>query len=147
MAYINYKQAFPSVPHGYLIDILKAYKIYPHDEHLPVKEQNCRVWTEKCRKVNLVKGEVDMQLEHEDEALIETITEKDFYKYLGVLQLRGPLQIVMKEYFELFSKFLSSILRTSSNSANKIKAISTYAISLLTYSFGLIKGLIMHHIN
>ena len=30
-----------------------------------------------------------MQLGHENQAFIETMTEKDFYKYLGVLQLRG----------------------------------------------------------
>ena len=39
----------------------------------------------KCRKVHFVRGKVDMQLGHEDEALIETMNEKDFYKYLGVL--------------------------------------------------------------
>ena len=95
---------------------------------------------DKCRKVHLVRGKVDMQLGHEDEALIETMTEKEFYKYLGVLQLRGPLQTAMKGILlKSFTKRLSSILRTGLNSANKIKAINTYAISLLTYSFGLIK--------
>ena len=79
-----------------------------------------------------------MQLGHEDEALIVTMTEKDFYKYLGVLELRGSLQTAMR-VLESFSKRLSSILRTSLNSANKIKAINTYTISLLTYSFGLFK--------
>ena len=29
MAYVDYKQAFLSVPHSYLIDILKTYKICP----------------------------------------------------------------------------------------------------------------------
>ena len=54
---------------------------------------------DKCRKVHLVRGEVDMKLGHEDEALIETITEKGFYKYLSVSHLRGPLQTAMKEFF------------------------------------------------
>ena len=36
---------------------------------------------DKCQKVHLVRGEVDMQLGHEDEALIETMAEKDFYKH------------------------------------------------------------------
>ena len=43
---------------------------------------------DKCQKVLLVRGEVDMQLKHGDEALIETMTEMDSYKYLGVVQLR-----------------------------------------------------------
>ena len=74
-----------------------------------------------------------MQLGHEDGALIETMTEKDSYKYWDVLQLRGPLHTAMREsLLESFSKRLSSILRTSLNPANKIKAINTYAISLLT---------------
>ena len=96
---------------------------------------------EKCRKVHLVRNEIYMQLGHEDEALIETMTEKYSYKYLRVLQLRGTLQTAMKErLLESFSKSVFSILRTSLNLANKIKAINTYAISLLTYSFGLIEG-------
>ena len=95
---------------------------------------------DKCQKVSLVRGEVDLQLGHKDQAFIETMTEKDSNKYLGVLQFRGPLQTAMKEsLLECFSKRLSSISRTSLNSNNKIKAVSTYVISLLTYSFGLIK--------
>ena len=51
-----------------------------------------------------------MQLGHENEALIETMTE-DSYKYFGVLQLRGPLQTAMKESLvESFFRRLSSIL-------------------------------------
>ena len=65
---------------------------------------------DKCRRVHLVRGEVDMQLGHENEALIETMTE-DSYKYFGVLQLRGPLQTAMKESLvESFFRRLSSIL-------------------------------------
>ena len=95
---------------------------------------------DKSCKVHLVWGELDMQFVHEDEALIETMIEKDSYKCVGVLQLRGPLQTAMKaSLLEFFSKRVSSTLRTSLNSANKIKAINTYAISLLTYFFGLIK--------
>ena len=85
---------------------------------------------DKCWKVHFVRGEVAMSLGHKDEA----------HKYLGVLQLRDPVQTAMKEsFFESFFKRLSSVLRTSLNSANKIKAINIYSISLLTYSFGLIK--------
>ena len=74
-----------------------------------------------------------MQLGHEDQTFIETMPE-DSYKYLGVLELRGPLQTTVKEsLLESFSKQLFSILRTSLNSANKIKAFNTYyVISLLT---------------
>ena len=92
----------------------------------------------KCRKIHWVRVEIDMQLVHEDEALIEMMTEKDSCKYFGVLQLRVLLQNAIREsLLESFSKRLSLILRSSLNSANKIKAIN--AISLLTYSFELIK--------
>ena len=59
--------------------------------------------------------------------------EEDSCKYLGILQLRCLLQTAIQEILlESFSKRLSSILKTSLNSVNKIKAIKTYAISLFT---------------
>ena len=84
---------------------------------MPAQEQNCSVLDitlqfpndigmefglGKCRKVHLVRGEVDMQLGHEDKALIETMTEKDSYKYLGVLQLRDSLQTAIRGKRPLF---------------------------------------------
>ena len=98
------------------------------------------MWNLGWISVEKVSGEVDKQLGHGDEALIVTMTEKDSYKYLCVCQLRGLPQTAMKEsLLESFSKRLSSILRIGLNSENTIKAINTYAISLLTHSFELIK--------
>ena len=80
---------------------------------------------DKCRKVHFIRGEVDMQLGHQDQASVKTITEKASFKYSGVLQLWGPLQNTMKEsLLQSFSKRLSSILRTSLHLTNKIKAIN-----------------------
>ena len=45
---------------------------------------------DKCEKAHSVRGEVDMQLGHEDQASFQTITENYSYKYLGVLKLRSP---------------------------------------------------------
>ena len=51
---------------------------------------------DKCRKVHLVRDEVDMQLRHDDQAFIETMTEKESYKYLSVLPLKGLQQTAIK---------------------------------------------------
>ena len=77
---------------------------------------------EKYGKVHLPRGEVDMKLGHKDQHLIETMTEKGHYKYIGVLRLRDPLQTATKENLLIsFSKRLFSISGTNLNSANKIK--------------------------
>ena len=34
-----------------------------------------------------MRGEVDAKLGHEDQAFIEPMTERDSYKYLGILQI------------------------------------------------------------
>ena len=81
-----------------------------------------------------------MQLGPEDKAFIETMTKRDSYEYLGILQLTGLLQTAVKEnLLASFSKHLSSLLRLGLNSYNKRKATNSYAIPLLAYSFGLIK--------
>ena len=70
-----------------------------------------------------------MQLGHVNQAFIKTMSERDHYQYLGVFQLKGRLKSAMKKsLLESFSKRLSCI-----------KAINSYPIPLLAYSFELTK--------
>ncbi|XP_075975709.1 uncharacterized protein LOC142976307 [Anticarsia gemmatalis] len=70
---------------------------------------------------------------------IEALSEQDAYKYLGYNQL---LQIHHKQTKQKlttqFQHRLNTILKTQLNSRNTIKAINTFVIPLLTYSFGII---------
>lgn len=68
------------------------------------------------------------------------MVEGESYKYLGFLQLRGIRHTTIKK--ELQDKFLyrvNRILKSFLSAGNKVKAINTFAVPLLTYSFGVVK--------
>ncbi|KAG6460308.1 hypothetical protein O3G_MSEX011898 [Manduca sexta] len=71
---------------------------------------------------------------------IEPMDEHATYKYLGFHQSKHILQKRAKsEITKKFKLRLNQNLRTQLNSGNIIKAINTYAIPTLTYSFGIIR--------
>jgi hypothetical protein len=66
--------------------------------------------------------------------------ENESYKYLGMQQIRGIEHKYIKETLKKkFFKRVEAVLKTKLSGKHTIKAINTYAISLLTYSFGTIK--------
>ncbi|CAB3245221.1 unnamed protein product [Arctia plantaginis] len=70
---------------------------------------------------------------------IEPMDEHTTYKYLGFRQSRQIQQKQTKlELTQKFKARISQILRTQLNSRNTIKAINTYAIPVLIYSFGIL---------
>lgn len=97
---------------------------------------------DKCRLVNIYRGKVldadSFRVNEREE--IRTMVEGESYKYLGFLQLKGIHHTAIKK--ELQDKFLyrvNRILKTSLNAGNKVKAINTFAVPFLTYSFGVVK--------
>jgi hypothetical protein len=60
--------------------------------------------------------------------IIKNLNKGEFYKYLGINQSNHIQHSIIK-----------SILKSKLNGNNLIKAVNTYAVPLLTYSFGLIK--------
>nr|XP_018914170.1 PREDICTED: uncharacterized protein LOC109042060 [Bemisia tabaci] len=97
---------------------------------------------EKCRVLNIYHGKVVG--EEEDQTLYGTIVEQmdenDSYKYLGFQQNRGlnhrDIKQMVQQHFE---QRLRVLLRSRLNSRNLFKAINTFAVPVLTYSFGIIK--------
>lgn len=72
--------------------------------------------------------------------LIKAMLADETYKYLGVKQARCVDHATVKN--ELSTEFagrIRQVLKTSLNSRNIIKAINTYAVPVLGYSFGVIK--------
>jgi hypothetical protein len=66
--------------------------------------------------------------------------EADIYKYLGHMQTKQITHAQIKQ--QLGSEYLQrtkNILKTNLNGKNTIKAINTYAIPVLTFSFGIVK--------
>lgn len=65
--------------------------------------------------------------------------EDEFYKYLGVAQSKEIAQRHVKD--KLLNEFkgrLHTIAKANLNGKFLIKAINTYALPILTYSFGII---------
>jgi hypothetical protein len=97
---------------------------------------------DKCKTLNINKGKM-RQFEgfrlHNDD-LISAMEEGDVYKYLGFAQSskidNSDVKMRMKN---VFKNRMVSILKTKLNGKNKVKAINTYAVPILTYSFGIIK--------
>lgn len=97
---------------------------------------------DKCRSIHLRRGQVMdascFRVNEQEE--IRNMVEGETYKYLGFLQLRGIRHTMIKK--ELQEKFLSRvncILKSFLSAGNKVKAINTFAVPLLTYSFGVVK--------
>jgi hypothetical protein len=64
----------------------------------------------------------------------------EFYKYLGINQSNHIQHSIIKENLEKqFYLRIKSLLKSKLNGNNLIKAVNTYAVPLLTYSFGIIK--------
>ncbi|CAG4934599.1 unnamed protein product [Colias eurytheme] len=95
---------------------------------------------DKCKILSISKGKIrEDNYTLENGEIIEPMTEHNSYKYLGFKQLK---QIAHKETIldlkKRFTHRLRLILKTHLNSKNTIKAINTFAIPILTYSFGII---------
>jgi hypothetical protein len=72
--------------------------------------------------------------------IIKNLNKGEFYKYLGINQSNHIQHSIIKENLEKhFYLRIKSILKSKLNDNNLIKAVNTYAVPLLTYSFGVIK--------
>jgi hypothetical protein len=97
--------------------------------------------TDKFKAVQLWRGKlINTEGFHiSEEEITNDLTENQSYKYLGFHQLRGIKHTEIQEKLTTMSeKRLRIICKSYLNTANKIKAINTYAIPILTYSFGII---------
>lgn len=95
---------------------------------------------DKCKVHSIERGKIQQNpylVETGEE--IEAMNEESSYKYLGFHQARQLLQKQTKQQLKFkFKQRLKTLLNTHLSSKNLIKAINTYAISILTYSFGII---------
>ncbi|XP_044760829.1 uncharacterized protein LOC123318276 [Coccinella septempunctata] len=95
----------------------------------------------KCKTVTVHRG----TLQHTEPLQITTTTQieclsEEPYKYLGILQTNKINHSTVKEELRTeFNKRLQTVLKTKLNSRNLTKAINTYVIPALSYSFGVIK--------
>ena len=92
---------------------------------------------DKCRALHIIRGKTSSGTN--SNTPIPDMDEEELYKYLGMLQSLGISETTMKETLQTeFKNRLHQLLKSSLNGRNTIKSINTYAIPVLTYSFGII---------
>jgi hypothetical protein len=95
---------------------------------------------DKCKTQSICRGHYE-NLEYITQGeIIKNLNKGKFYKYLGINQSNHIQHSIIKENLEKqFYLRIKSILKSKLNDNNLIKAVNTYAVPLLTYSFGVIK--------
>ena len=96
---------------------------------------------DKCAKATFKGGQLTQttSLELDRSTVIKDLEQEELYKYLGVNESDGIKHSQMKEKIrkECYRR-VRAILKTELNSANRIEAINTLAIPVVTYSFNII---------
>jgi hypothetical protein len=96
---------------------------------------------DKCRTISINKGNLQEEgYTIQDGQQIETMAEDEIYKYLGMKQQRTIEHGVIKKDLssECFTR-TKNVLKSGLNSKNMFKAINTHALTVLSYSFGVIQ--------
>jgi hypothetical protein len=96
---------------------------------------------DKCKTQSICRGRYE-NLEYitKEGEIIKNLNKGEFCKYLGINQSNHIQHSIIKENLEKqFYLRIKSILKSKLNGNNLIKAVNTYAVPLLTYSFGVIK--------
>ena len=96
---------------------------------------------DKCKMQSIRRGKKENNTyELKTGEKIEEIDNDNGYRYLGYQQTRQIHQRETKiEINQKFKQRLTMILNTNLNSRNTIKAINTFVVPILTYSFGIIR--------
>lgn len=98
---------------------------------------------EKCRRMTISKGKYEEGNENqmiEGNITIPEMKRDELYKYLGMKQnIRIDHSKAKEEIKKKFYNRMDAIIKTKLNSRNITKAINTFAIPLLTYTFGIVK--------
>lgn len=97
---------------------------------------------DKCRRQTIVRGKYRYEnpLATEAGELIQPLQHNEVYKYLGIQQaVRIHHTTIKNAIVTEFERRLKAIMGTGLNSGNLTKAINTFAIPILTYTFGVIR--------
>ena len=96
----------------------------------------------KCAKASIKKGKLSYTsgIKLNDGTIIRELEQEEVYKYLGVNEGSEIKQAMMKEKLRKeFIRRVRIIMKTELNSKNRINAINTIAVPVISYSFDIIK--------
>ena len=119
---------------GELEGLLKTVKAFSDDIGM-------EFGLDKCAKATFKRGKLvtSENIELSDDTIIKQLDQEGSYKYLGVNEGDGVQHSKMKEKIRKECiRRVRSILKTELNSKNKLTAINTLAIPVVTYSFNVI---------
>ncbi|XP_064076354.1 uncharacterized protein LOC135194637 [Vanessa tameamea] len=105
------------------------------------KDINMNFGLDKCKTLTIKKGKlIEKNYEISEEINISEMLEGDLYKYLGILQAKDINHSKLKQDLTTeYIKRVNQLCKKHLYSRNLIRAINTFAIPVLTYSFGIIK--------
>lgn len=133
LMYMDDIKIYSSTPE-HLKQLLKITETFSRDIQMGFGLEKCRV-----QNINQGKRKID-NYSLQNEQVIESMQEGDTYKYLGMCQSRVMEEKQVKEgLLKTYISRVREITRTKLNSRNLIKAINTYAVPTLGYSFGVIR--------
>lgn len=94
---------------------------------------------DKCRFLSIHAGRM-INTQEQGPMAIEPMSTDELYKYLGVMQSKQVAHSEMKKRLQTeFKSRLHKLMKSKLNGKNLVKAVNTYAIPAITYSFGIIK--------
>lgn len=102
---------------------------------------NMQFGIDKCKTLHIIKGKIKRgNYEVSDTDTITAMEPTDLYKYLGYRQLKGIDHTLTKQTLNTeYRRRINVLCKTQLSSKHLIKALNTFAIPILTYSFGVIK--------
>ena len=96
---------------------------------------------DRCAKATFIRGRLTStsEIKLNEDTSIRELDQEETYKYLGTDEADGIQHSKMKEKIrkECYRE-VRAILHTESNAKNKLEAINTLAIPVVTYSFNVI---------
>ena len=110
--------------------LIDTVRIYSRDIGMEFEIEKCAMLVMKSGKRQLTDG-----MEQPNQDKIETLAEKETYKYLGIVEANSIKQVEMKEKIQKeYLKRSIKLFETKLKSRNLIKGINTWAVQLVRYS-------------
>jgi len=136
------------IDHLFYIDDLKLYakddnnlETLLHTVHHFSNDINMTFGLDKCAKVTFKRGRLmkSTNIQLDIHTVIKELEQEETYKYLGVDESDGIQHSKMKEKVRReYYRRVRLVLQSELNGANKIQAINTLAVPVVTYSFNVI---------
>ena len=145
---LGYEINKKKINHLFYMDDLKAFAM--KDEQLKKLLEIVKTFSDdirmefgldKCAKATFIKGKLTKtsNIDLNQDTTIKELDQEGTYKYLGINEGDGIQNAKMKEKIRKeYYRRIRMVLKSELNAINKIEAINTVAIPVVTYSFNIV---------